>query len=231
MSAPVDGLMPWLAQGWQALLVPLATVAGSPVTALELLACVLSLAMVVCNARLNPTGWPLAMAASGLYAGLFHDSRLYGEAALQGVFIAAAAWGWWEWLRGRGADGAPLRVRRLSLRQRGLAVLAVACAWPLLGRLLDTATDSDVPYFDALPTVGSLLGQYLLGRKWLETWPTWLAVNLISVALFASKGLWLTTALYAVFAAMSVWGWRAWLAHEVSAASEPAAARPANGAA
>ena len=35
-------------------------------------------------------------------------------------------------------------------------------------------------------------------------------VNVVSVALFAYKGLWLTVALYAVFVAMSFAGWRAW---------------------
>ena len=50
--------------------------------------------------------------------------------------------------------------------------------WPLLGWLLSRVTDSDVPYLDALPTVGSVVGQYLLARKWLENWPAWVAVNL-----------------------------------------------------
>lgn len=207
MTSPVaTALGPW----WSALVAPLTQVWGSPVTGLELLACVLSVAMVVCNARLNPAGWPLAIVASALYGLLFFDSRLYGEAGLQLVFIAAAGWGWWQWLRGTDDAGARLTVRRLSNRQRLAALAVVLLAWPLLGRLLDTATDSDVPYLDALPTVGSLLGQWLLGRKWLDTWPVWLAVNLVSIGLFAWKGLWLTTALYAVFAAMSVWGWRAW---------------------
>jgi nicotinamide mononucleotide transporter len=40
----------------------------------------------------------------------------------------------------------------------------------------------------------------------------WLAVNVFSVGVFAFKGLWLTAALYAVFAALSVAGWRAWRA-------------------
>jgi nicotinamide mononucleotide transporter len=38
----------------------------------------------------------------------------------------------------------------------------------------------------------------------------WLGVNLVSVGLFAWKGLWLTVLLYAVFAGLSVLGWRAW---------------------
>ena len=71
-------------------------------------------------------------------------------------------------------------------------------------------TDSDVAWGDALPTALSLVGQVLLGRKFIENWLVWLVVNVISVALFAYKGLWLTCLLYGLFALMSVWGWRAW---------------------
>jgi nicotinamide mononucleotide transporter len=194
------------------LLAPAFTLAGSDFTWLELVAVVLSLAMVGCNLRVNPLGWPLAIAASALYALLFLHSKLYGEATLQLVFISLGAWGWWQWLRGTTDQGQPLPVRALSTRQRGIALALTAAGWPLLGLLLDHATDSDVPYLDALPTIGSLVGQVLLARKWLDNWAVWLAVNLVSVGLFASKGLWLTVALYAVFAGLSVVGWRAWSA-------------------
>jgi nicotinamide mononucleotide transporter len=186
------------------------TLFGSPVTWLEVAAFWIAIAMVFANFRVHPVAWPLAMVSSLMYALLFADSRLYGEATLQFVFIAVAFWGWWEWLRGTGADGAPLRVHRLSPRWRVLAVAATLAAWPLLGWLLDHHTDSDVPYLDALPTVGSLLGQFLLGRKLVENWLVWLAVNVVSVGLFAVKGLWLTVILYTLFAVLSVVGWRAW---------------------
>ncbi|NTV03672.1 nicotinamide mononucleotide transporter [bacterium] len=63
---------------------------GGDVSGLELVAVVLAVAMVLCNLRVNPLGWPLAIASSALYGVLFLHSRLYGEAALQGVFIALA---------------------------------------------------------------------------------------------------------------------------------------------
>lgn len=192
------------------LLAPLFTLLGSPVTGLELVAFGLSLWMVACNLRVNPLAWPLAMAASALYGVLFAHSRLYGEAALQLFFIAVAGWGWWQWLRGRGRDGQALRVHRMTARGRWLALAATLAAWPVVALLLDHATDSDVPWLDALPTVASVTGQLLLGRKLVENWPTWLFVNVVSVALFAVKGLWLTVLLYALFAVLSVVGWRAW---------------------
>ncbi len=212
---------------WLAPLKPLFAVAflawGSPVSWLEIVAFVLALIMVGCNMRVNPLAWPLAIVSSALYGALFLDSRLYGEASLQVFFIIVAFWGWWQWLRGTSVDGAPLRVRQLEPRQRWYLLAVMAVAWPALAWLLSSRTDSDVPWFDAFPTAGSLIGQWLLGRKYVENWLAWLIVNLVSVALFIHKELWLTVLLYALFVILSVVGWRAW---QKLAARDAAAAHP-----
>lgn len=186
------------------------TLWGSPVTPLEVVAFVLSLWMVVCNLQVKPLAWPLAMLASACYGVLFLSFRLYGEAGLQGLFIVLAAWGWWQWLKGRGADGEALSVTALSVRGRWLALLAWLLMWPVLAGVLMRHTDTDVPWWDAFPTAGSVLGQVLLGRQHLENWVVWGVVNAVSVGLFAWKGLWLTAVLYALFMVLSAWGWWAW---------------------
>lgn len=192
------------------LLAPAFELWGSPVTWIEIVAFALAVWMVVCNMRVNPLAWPLAIVSSMGYALLFAQYRLYGEASLQFVFIAVALWGWWQWLRGRGQDGAPLVVHRLSVRGRWAALAATALLWPLIAGALMQFTDSDVPWFDALPTAGSLVAQVLLGRKLVENWPAWVVVNIVSVGLFAAKGLWLTVILYALFTVMALAGWRVW---------------------
>lgn len=199
-----------LLQSLQPLFAPAFVLLGSPISWTEIIAFVLAVWMVVCNMRVHALAWPLAMISSLLYFLLFWSGKLYGEAALQLVFAALALWGWWQWLRGRDEQGQALRVRRLSARGRWLSLAVVLAAWPLLGLFLERQTDSNVPYWDALPTVASLLGQYLLGRKYHENWSVWLLVNAISVSLFAYKGYWLTVLLYAAFIPMSVAGWRAW---------------------
>jgi nicotinamide mononucleotide transporter len=193
------------------------TLLGSPVTWLELAAFVLALWMVFANMRVQLIAWPLAITSSLAYTVLFAHSKLYGEASLQVFFALIAAWGWWSWRFGHQADGTALKVRHLAPRAR-LAVAALTlAAWPVLGTLLHRVTDSDVPYWDALPTAGSVAGQWLLGRQYVENWPVWLAVNLVSIAVFALKGLWLTVLLYALFAVLSVVGWRAWRRRAVMA--------------
>jgi nicotinamide mononucleotide transporter len=189
------------------------TMFGAGVTWLEIVAFALALGCVVLNVLEIHWGWPLAIAASLLYAWLFFDSRLYGDVAVQAFFVVASIWGWYQWLFGRrgGDDGAAaLRIARLGRRRRFVVALLWLVAWPLLGMLLARFTDTDVPYFNAFPTVGSFVGQILLALKFVETWPVWLTVNAVSVVLYAYKSLWLTALLYVVFAALAVAGWRRW---------------------
>lgn len=199
-----------LLQALQPLFAAAFTLWGSPVTWVEVVAFVLAIAMVVCNMRVDPLGWPLAIVSSLLYVALFWNSKLYGDASLQVFFALVAGWGWWQWLRGTQGDGRTLRVRSLGPRGRLAVVVATLALWPALGWFLKRFTDTDVPWWDAFPTAASVVGQWLLGRKHVENWPMWVVVNTVSVGLFAYKGLWLTVALYTIFVAMSFAGWRAW---------------------
>jgi len=202
--------MDTLLHALQPLFAAATTLLGVQVTWLELVAFALAIVMVFCNIRVNPVAWPLAIASSALYFLLFWQHRLYGDASLQILFIVVAGWGWWQWLRGTQDDGRALQVRRLGVRGRWTALVLLAVAWPATGLFLKHATDTDVPWWDAFPTAASLIGQWLLGRKYVENWPTWIAVNVVAVTLFAYKGLWLTVILYALFVVLSLVGWRAW---------------------
>ncbi|RYX93194.1 MAG: nicotinamide riboside transporter PnuC [Comamonadaceae bacterium] len=188
------------------------TLWGSPTTWLEIAAFVIALVMVGCNIREIHWGWPLAIISSLMYFAVFWRSKLYGDASLQIFFVTVASWGWWQWLRGVRPDGAALKVALLSRRGLLIAAGVSAILWPVTGLFLKTFTDTDVPWWDAFPTSLSLVGQYLLGRKYAENWLVWIAVNVVSVGLFAYKGLWLTVILYSIFVVLSVAGWRAWRA-------------------
>ena len=201
MSALLAGLDPLFA--------PAFALWGAGVTWLELVAFVLALATVALNIRVDPRAWPLAILSSLLYFGLFWRSLLYGDAALQIFFAVVALWGWWQWLYGTD-HGRPLSVRRLTPRGRWMTVVAIGASWPATGLFLRHWTDTDVPWWDAFPTAASVVGQVLLGRKYLENWPTWIVVDVVAVGLFAYKGLWLTVLLYSVFIVMAFVGWRAW---------------------
>ncbi|MBK8767078.1 MAG: nicotinamide mononucleotide transporter [Burkholderiaceae bacterium] len=186
---------------------------GTAVTWLEIVAFALAFGCVACNVIESHWGWPLAIASCALYAWLFYANRIYGDASLQVFFGATSAWGWWQWLFGRRAGdpaGERLRITRLQPGTAPVLSIAWLAMWLLLGAVLDRFTDTDVPYLDAFPTAGSVIGQLLLARKYLENWWVWLLVNASSIALFGYKALWLTAVLYGLFMLLSLAGLRRW---------------------
>lgn len=189
---------------------PAFTVLGSPASWAELIGAVLGVAMVVCNIKEIHWGWPLAFASSVMYFLVFWGSKLFGDASLQIFFAVMATWGWWQWLRGVKIDGSALKIQTLSKENIIKLIALCAILWLATGLFLLKFTTTDVPWWDAFPTALSIVATFLLGRKYIENWPIWIVVNIVGIALFAYKGLWLTVGLYVVFAIMACIGWQAW---------------------
>jgi nicotinamide mononucleotide transporter len=185
-------------------------IASAPASWGELIGALLGIAMVVGNIRQIHWAWPLAFLSSVLYGYVFWGVKLYAEASLQIFFAVTAVWGWVQWLRGTALAGEKVIVHRLNDAGLLISIVSSAVLISAIGLLLSHFTDSPVPWWDAIPTALSLVATVWLGRKLIENWPLWIVINVISMGLFAYKGLWLTVGLYAVFTVMAAVGWRAW---------------------
>lgn len=182
---------------------------GLTTTPLELVSFVLAVITVWLNIAQNHWAWLFSILSSLLYAAVFADARLYGDAGLQFVFVAVSVWGWYQWLRG-GEQHRPLQVSALAARGWLLMALAWLAGWAVLSWFLQRYTDTDVPHMDGFLTAGSLVGQFLLSRKKVENWLVWIAVDVLYVGLYVYKHLTLTAMLYALFVLMAAAGWRSW---------------------
>ena len=102
-------------------------------------------------------------------------------------------------------------------RRLVLPWLAITGAlWGTIYWLLVTFTDSNVPLADSFTTALSLLGIWALAQKYLEQWFIWIAVDVVTCALYAYKGLPFKSGLYALYVVIAVLGFFRWrrLMHE-----------------
>ncbi|MFG1750382.1 nicotinamide riboside transporter PnuC [Streptosporangium sandarakinum] len=198
-----------LAELLDPLLQPAFTLAGTPTSWAELLGFASGVLTVWLVARQHIANWPIGIANVILLGLVFLAVGLYADAALQVLYVALGAYGWWQWMYG-GAGRTRPAVRRT--RRAEWAVLAVcgAAATAVLTVALATWTDSTVPFWDALTTALSLTATYGQTRKLVESWWLWIAADLVYIPLYAYKGLHLTAVLYVVFLALCVSGLRAW---------------------
>lgn len=182
---------------------------GFATTPLELISFVLAVITVVLNIRQTHWAWLFSILSSATYGVVFFGARLYGDMALQLVFIVVSVWGWYQWLYG-GARHEGLVVTRLGTQARLYALGAWLVGFALIALFLRTWTNTDVPHIDGFLTAGSLVGQLLLSRKKVENWHVWIAVDVLYVGLYVYKGLILTAILYAVFVVLAWIGLRTW---------------------
>ena len=175
----------------------------------EVLGVVTALVCVWLYTRQNVWSWPLTIVSAGLYMVVFFQARLYADVGLQGVYIVVAVYGWYEWLFG-GPQRSALPVSRLA-RTTALVLLGlVAAGTALLAVPLATFTNASLPFWDSLTTAMSLVGQWMLARKILESWLVWIVADTIYVGIFVYKALYLTAGLYIVFLILAVLGFIEW---------------------
>ena len=178
-------------------------------TTLEIIATLFGLACVALTIRRNIWCWPTGLVQVVLYAWIFYRAKLYSDALLQVVYVALGVYGWYYWLRGGPRDDGP-PIRRLGVPGWAYSLLAGALGAAALGTVMARYTDAALPYPDAAVVSLSLVAQFLLSRKVLENWPFWAVVDVLAIGVYAAKGLYVTTVLYAVFLVMAVCGWYAW---------------------
>jgi nicotinamide mononucleotide transporter len=178
-------------------------------TGIEATAVVFGFLCVWLTIRQNIWCWPTGLVQVVLYLFIFYQVKLYSDMLLHGIYVVMQLYGWYWWLHG-GRDRNSLAVTRLSAAGLSAWVLLVAAASLGWGHLMATQTDAALPYADAFTTVASLVAQWLLARKKLESWLFWIAVDLTAIGIYSSKALYLTSGLYAAFLVMAVIGLLAW---------------------
>ena len=174
----------------------------------EILAAGFGLANIALLARRSVWNYPAGMVMVAILAFVFLQSRLYAVGGLQIFFFAAQAQGLWAWAKAPQQDGA-VAVRRLPARGWPI-VLGGGIAASVMLALILRQTDAAAPWGDASVAGWSVVAQLLINGRYLESWPIWVGINLLSIGLYASQSLWVTAALYVAFLIGAIIGWRSW---------------------
>lgn len=174
----------------------------------EVVGFVTGLACVLLAARRLIWTYPLGIANNLVFIVLFADHALYADTGLQVVYLALGVQGWLSWSRRPAKDQ---RVAVIRMPRRSIPwLLGAAVVATVLVALALRHTNSTTAVADAGTTVVSLVAQLMMNRRWIESWWVWIAVDVAYVGLYLVKGLLITGALYSIFIAVCVLGYRTW---------------------
>lgn len=156
----------------------------------------------------NIWNFPIGIANDVFFFILFLQARFFADMSLQVLYIILGFQGWYLWLRG-GKNKSTLQVSRVSKTELAILLLITLVATYALTLYLQSIQDA-APFWDALTTVLSIVAQYMLNKKFLENWYSWMLADIIYIPLYAYKQLYLTSVVYVIFLVMCCFGFRAW---------------------
>ena len=142
--------------------------------------------------------------------------RFYGTIAINAYYFGTMVYGIFVWKKRLRAEnqesGAERRVVPRSLTPAVMTAIlgATVCASTLVGWGLSAWTDDTQPYLDAYTTVPALVAQVLMILVYREHWFIWLAIDILSVALWLRAGDYCMAAQYVFWCMNCLYGLKRW---------------------
>ena len=184
--------------------------------ALEILGTAVGIIYLWLEYRASIYLWIAGIIMPAIYIFIYYDAGLYADFGINIYYLLIALYGWVAWKTGFTLTGKKdERSRELPISSTPKSVwpkIAVAyiAAQLFITWILVEYTDSTVPVADSFTTALSIVGMWMLARKYIEQWWVWCIVDVACSALYIYKELYFTAALYAIYAIIAIFGYYKW---------------------
>jgi nicotinamide mononucleotide transporter len=169
----------------------------------------LAIAYLLLALKQNKLCWFAWIASSILYLYVMYQAGLYMELLLQVFYLCMGFYGLSQWSKTIN-NNQNTYVDLWSIGNHIFAISLVIVLSFLSGTLLSNFSNAALPFIDAFTTWGAIVASYMVAKKILENWIYWFVIDFISVFIFASRGLYFTSALFVTYLVIIYFGYKSW---------------------
>ena len=137
-----------------------------------------------------------------IYIFVYYNAGLYADFGINIYYLGAAIYGWMMWKYGAFLRRTILKktaanienpqqkppITRMPLHYLLPLTAVFAATFAGIAWILINFTDSNVPLLDSFTTALSIIGMWMLARKYVEQWWAWIGVDAVSAGLYVYKG-------------------------------------------
>lgn len=177
---------------------------------LEVAGLLIGLAYLYWEYRADWKVWVAGLIMPAISLFVYWNAGLYADFGIDIYYLLAAIYGFCCWRWGGGKKNRELPIT-FTPRMMWMYLAAVfVLIYVGIVYVLIHFTDSTVPYLDALNTSLSIIGMWMLARKWVEQWLVWLVVDAISSGLYIYKEIYFYAVLYLIYTIIAWFGYQEW---------------------
>jgi nicotinamide mononucleotide transporter len=151
--------------------------------------------------------WGAAAISVTLYIYICYIAQLYPETGLQVFYLLMAFYGYYHWNK----NDSTLKIQQWTTTKHLLILLLGALLTFLMGFYFTIYTNAAMPLVDSFTTVFSVFATYMVTKKVLGNWLYWIVIDAVSVYLYFSRDLHLTSLLFMGYTIIAIFGYFSWL--------------------
>lgn len=179
---------------------------------IEIIGFLVGLAYLYFEYHANRLVWLMSVIMPMFSLWVYYRAGLYADFGINIYYLAIAVYGYVCWsFNLRKKKSRQLSISRMPGRFYLPAVMIFGVIFVALALGLDNYTNSTVPWYDAFTTALSIVGLWMLARKYVEQWIVWFVVDIVCVGLYIYKQIPFYAVLYAVYTVIALFGYRKWL--------------------
>lgn len=147
----------------------------------------------------------IAIVTTALYCVTFFQADLIASMILQVYLIPTVIFGYFRWK----SDKNPKPVQKFRFKLLPVYILVVAAFYGGAVWVTNAFGGSMAP-LDSAILIGTVLAQFLLDNKVLGNWWVWIVVDIISIYVYFSQGLYFAGVQYVFFLIGAFYGYYEW---------------------
>ena len=174
---------------------------------IESIAVFFSILYVILAAKENILCWWAAAISVILYIYICFSAQLYAETGLQIFYLFMAFYGHYNWNK----KDQSLQISEWRISKHLFILIIGAIFTFLIGFYFATYTNAKMPIIDSFTTVFSVFATYMVIKKILGNWLYWIVIDTVSVYLYFSRDLHLTSLLFIAYTIIAIFGYFSWM--------------------
>ena len=155
--------------------------------------------------------YPTGLIATGITVYLLYLAGYLGDMILNAYYSCMSLYGWYNWSRVKDGDQV-VKISRTNRREKvvGFVVFSVTIVLVYGVYRLTNTPIAPENYIDIFTSGVFFLAMYYMALKKIENWTMWLIGNVISIPLYAYRGLGILAIQFIVFTLLVIQAYIAW---------------------
>ncbi|NVJ88269.1 MAG: nicotinamide mononucleotide transporter [Flavobacteriaceae bacterium] len=178
---------------------------------LEFIAFIFGIASVWYAKKENILVYPTGLIATIITVYLLYKAEYFGDMMMNFYYSVMSIYGWWNWSRKKDGEYV-VPISRTNLKEKwiGFILFLLTMAVTYLVYSYSGTTIETENYIDIFTSGVFFTAMWYMANKKIENWTLWIFADIITVPLYAYRGLGMLSLQYLIFTILAIQGYLAW---------------------